>query len=157
MHRWSFMCDFKPNYCTLRVLKKNNSVISSPSCCSKPVSLSFFCGTREKKSGWTLGSQTTLDPFEFHCTPKNKGISQNIYLLVHKRKKDIQVWKQMRVNDDRIFILGVNYTFNCCQAIIQCKKQIQFESLIGQMTYGIISKRYERSCILLSKSLAIYT
>ncbi len=127
MHRWSFMCDFKPNYCILRVLKKNYSVISSPSCCSKPVCLSFFCRTREKISGRTLGSQTTLDPFEFHYTPKNKGISLNIYLLVHKRKKDIQVWKQMRVNDDRIFILGVNYTFNCNNSMQKANSVWEFD------------------------------
>jgi len=48
-------------------LKNENSVIIySPSCCSEPEWLSFFCGTWELFL--SMGTKTTFNTTDFHCT-----------------------------------------------------------------------------------------
>ncbi len=77
----------------------NSFIIYSPSCHSKPVRLTFFCGT-QKKVFWEM--------FFFFCSVKNVLYGQLKHsskpFLCSAKEIVLQVWNDTRVrNDDRIF------------------------------------------------------
>ncbi len=93
------------------VHQKMKTVIYSPSCCSKPTRVSFFCWTQNKIFRGILETKHLLVATDFQCMETNimevNGYQQPVWLLTffklsyfvfNRRQKLTQVWNNMRVS-----------------------------------------------------------
>jgi len=101
---------------------KMSVIIYSPSSCSKPEWISFFCWTQEKKFWRIRVTKQLMDPIDIKInknTMEVNGVHQLLgywqitCFVFSRRRKFIHVWNKLRVSRWwQTFYFEVNYPFN---------------------------------------------